>query len=74
MCGYAMTKDITYNLRVCYDSTVRRIKLVTGFLPLMHKEENLKNRVFVVEDNLKTHQTLQNVVSNLFNVVLLHCC
>ena len=52
VCGYAIAKDTTYSLRVCNDSTVRGIKMVTNLLPLLLKEENLQNRVFVVEDNL----------------------
>ena len=48
-----MAKDTSYSLPVCNDSTQRGIKLVSGFLHLVHKEENLQNRVFVVEDNLK---------------------
>ena len=51
--GYAMAKDIIYSLWVCNDSTVRRIKLVTDFLHLLHKEENLQNYAFVVEDNFR---------------------
>ena len=46
-----MAKDTIYSLRVCNDSTVSGIKLVTDFLHQLHKEGNLQNRVFVVEDN-----------------------
>ena len=46
-----MTKDTIYSLRVCNDSAVRGIKLVTDFFHQLHKEGNLQNRVFVVEDN-----------------------
>ena len=46
-----MAKDTIYSLRVCNDATVRGIKLLTDFLHQLHMEGNLKNRVFVVEDN-----------------------
>ena len=52
VCGYAMAKETTCSLRVCNDSIVRRIKLVTDFLYLLLKEENLQNCAFVEEDNL----------------------
>ena len=48
-----MAKIIIYSLQVCNDSTVSGIKLVTGFLHLLRKEENLQDRVFAVEDNLR---------------------
>ena len=46
-----MAKDTIYSLRVCNDSTVRGIKLLTDFLHQLHMEGNLENRVFVVEDS-----------------------
>ena len=67
-----MTRDTIYNLQVCNDSIVRGIKLVTDFLHLPHKEENLQNCVFVLEENLKKSITMENVLSSLFNVVLLY--
>ena len=48
-----MAKDTTYSLRVCNDSTIRGIKLFTDFLHLLHQEENVQNRVFIAEDNLR---------------------
>ena len=48
-----MAKDTSYSLPVCNDSTLRGIKLVSDFLHLLHKKENVRNRVFVVEDNLR---------------------
>ena len=54
-----MAKDTIYSLQVCNDSTVRGIKLVTDFLHQLHKEENLQNRVFVVEDNPRKIQYLR---------------
>ena len=53
VCSYAMAKNTIYNLRVCNDSTVSGIKLATDFLHLLHKEKNLQNQVFVVEDSLR---------------------
>ena len=53
-----MTKDTIYSLRVCNDSTVRGIKLVTDFLHLLHMEKNLQSRVFVMEDNLRKLRNL----------------
>ena len=53
VCGYALAEDATYSMRVCNDSTVRGIKLVTDFFLLLLKEENLQNRVFIMEDNLR---------------------
>ena len=46
-----MAKDTIYSLRVCNDSTVRGIKLLTDFLHQLHMEGNLENRVFVVKDS-----------------------
>ena len=50
VCGYTTAKVTIYSLHMCNDSTVRGIKLDTDILHLSHKEENLQNRVFVVED------------------------
>ena len=57
--GYAMTKDTIYCMRVCNNSTIKRIKLVTDFLHLLHKEENLQHRVFIAEDNLRKISNLR---------------
>ena len=54
-----MAKDTTYSLQVCNDFIVRGIKLVYDFLHLLLKEENLQNRLFIVEDNLRKIRNLR---------------
>ena len=54
-----MAKDTIYSLRVCNDSTLGGFKLVTDFLHQLHEEENLQNRVFIVEDNPRKNPNLR---------------